>query len=187
MLESDFEYEDDVFDSDENNLFERRLKKRKPLPRTSLNIEISDGGIYELTNIDANWRDVDAKGKFFSGRKRGKIREGTKISGGKFDLGGGKPEFLDVAPSKRGLEEDKNQGHRNLATTTGAKNVLAVRGIASDAQITSTEDELSDSVFGTFGNAVNLKSQMEDCSYDQLNIAMADDRIGEATTISNEL
>lgn len=185
LLEADYEYEDDVYDSDESNMFERRLKKREPLPRTSLNIELSDGGIYEMINIEANWRNIDVKDRFVSGQTRVKIRAGTKISGGKIDLNGGKPEFVDVGPSKRGLEEDEHQGHRNLATTTGAKNVLAVRVISSDAQITSTEDELSDSVFGTFGNVVNLKSQMEDCSYDQLNIVMADDRIGKTTAIYN--
>ncbi len=184
LLEADFEYEDDVIDSDENNLFERRLMKRKPRPSSSLNIELSDGSIYELTNIDVNWRDVDMKEKFFSGRTRIKIRAGAKMSGGKIDLDGGKPEFIDIDPSKRDLEANLHQGNRHLAIT-GAKKVLAVRVIASDAQITSTEDELSDGVFGTFGNAVNLKSQMEDCSYNQLSIDMADDSIGDSTSISN--
>ena len=43
-----------------------------------------------------------------------------------------------------------------------------VRIIAADDQTTFTEQQLSNAVFGTSGDPVNLKSQYRACSYNQL-------------------
>ncbi|KAL9188583.1 hypothetical protein ACHAXT_006961 [Thalassiosira profunda] len=57
------------------------------------------------------------------------------------------------------------QSRRNLAAET--RSVLVVRVIGADAATTASESELSDSVFGTDGDPVNLRSQYRDCSHGQ--------------------
>jgi len=52
--------------------------------------------------------------------------------------------------------------------TTGTKTVLVVRVVANDSSTTSSADQLSDSVFGTNGDLVNLKTQYAACSHNQL-------------------
>jgi L-ascorbate metabolism protein UlaG (beta-lactamase superfamily) len=47
---------------------------------------------------------------------------------------------------------------------TGRKSVLVIRAVAADAETTASESELSDAIFGTHGDAVNLKSQFRACS-----------------------
>jgi hypothetical protein len=62
---------------------------------------------------------------------------------------------------------------RNLAQTTGTKNVLVVRVKGADKNTTSSMAEISNSVFGTDGDPVNLKSQFAACSFGQVNITPA--------------
>lgn len=64
-------------------------------------------------------------------------------------------------------------GRRKLTTSTGNKNVLVVRVITTDAQPTANAAEMSDSIFGTNGDPVNLKSQYEGCSANQITITPA--------------
>jgi hypothetical protein len=47
---------------------------------------------------------------------------------------------------------------------TGTKTVLVIRAIASDRSTTATESQLSDDIFGTQSDAVNLKTQYALCS-----------------------
>jgi hypothetical protein len=63
--------------------------------------------------------------------------------------------------------------HRNLAVVTGIKPVLAVRVVGADASTTSSMADISDSIFGTNSDPVNLKSQYAACSFGQLNITPA--------------
>jgi len=56
----------------------------------------------------------------------------------------------------------------------GTKNLLAIIVQANDASIGTTEEELSDIVFGTDGAEVSVKSQFEDCSYNEMNITTAE-------------
>jgi hypothetical protein len=65
------------------------------------------------------------------------------------------------------------EARRRLATSTGNKNVLVVRVITTDAQPTASMAEMSDAIFGTDGDPVNLKSQYEGCSDDQITITPA--------------
>lgn len=57
-------------------------------------------------------------------------------------------------------------GRRRMATVT--KRVLVLRVVAADAETTGSEADLSDDIFGTGGDPVNLKSQYAKCSYNQL-------------------
>ena len=62
-----------------------------------------------------------------------------------------------VLSKKKNVPNDR----RNLAAVTGIKYVLVVCVQALDAATTASEDMISDSVFGTFGDQVNLKSQAQ--------------------------
>jgi len=56
----------------------------------------------------------------------------------------------------------------------GSRTVLVVRVIAADKNTTASETQLSDSVFGTSGDSLNLKSWYNQCSYNQLNFIPAE-------------
>lgn len=56
--------------------------------------------------------------------------------------------------------------HRNLVDVV--KKVLVLRIEAADKATTASESELSDDIFGTDGDLLNLKSQFNACSYGQL-------------------
>jgi len=63
---------------------------------------------------------------------------------------------------------------RGSSTTVGNKEILALRIIASDASTTLSEADISDALFGTYGDPVNLKSQYGACSYGKLTCNAAD-------------
>ena len=69
-----------------------------------------------------------------------------------------------------------NKHNHERKLVTGTRTVLVVRVIASDGQTGSNEANLSDSVFGTSGDVINLKSQYEDCSHGQLSFNPASNR-----------
>eukprot|EP00814_Leptocylindrus_danicus_P016466 CAMPEP_0116013620 /NCGR_PEP_ID=MMETSP0321-20121206/5828_1 /TAXON_ID=163516 /ORGANISM="Leptocylindrus danicus var. danicus, Strain B650" /LENGTH=672 /DNA_ID=CAMNT_0003483191 /DNA_START=45 /DNA_END=2060 /DNA_ORIENTATION=+ len=74
---------------------------------------------------------------------------------------------------------------RSLATVIGDKEMLAIRVIAPDASMSSSESDISDSWFGTSGDLVNLKSQYEACSYGQLRCEGASKTTSTGATVSN--
>ena len=78
------------------------------------------------------------------------------------------PVAMTFVPSIGGIshafEEDTNEDIRF---------VLAVRVRAPDATTDSSLEELSDKIFGTNGDTVNLKTQYEACSYGKLKILPA--------------
>eukprot|EP00526_Cylindrotheca_closterium_P004889 CAMPEP_0113636916 /NCGR_PEP_ID=MMETSP0017_2-20120614/19295_1 /TAXON_ID=2856 /ORGANISM="Cylindrotheca closterium" /LENGTH=633 /DNA_ID=CAMNT_0000547863 /DNA_START=149 /DNA_END=2050 /DNA_ORIENTATION=+ /assembly_acc=CAM_ASM_000147 len=92
------------------------------------------------------------------------------------------PEFIindnDDDPSER-------RHRRNLMSKTGSKTVLAVRVIAANSVFSKTEDQLSWSVFGGPGDAVNLKSQYAACSHGKLNFEKRGNLNGRSTNIRN--
>jgi hypothetical protein len=57
---------------------------------------------------------------------------------------------------------------RGLQATS--KKVLAIRIKAPDANTTASVDAISDSIFGTSGDSINLKERYDSCSYGQLTI-----------------
>ncbi len=77
-----------------------------------------------------------------------------------------------VIPSNVHLREMKQL--RKLTTkTTGIKTLLVVRVVAADGATTASMSELSDSVFGTYGDSFNLASQYSACSHNKLNFVPA--------------
>jgi len=81
------------------------------------------------------------------------------------------PDGASIKMSQKGPK-----GRAKFATTIGDKPILVVRVIAPDARTTLTAAQLSDSVFGTSGDPVNLKSQYASCSYNKLNVIPAPDQ-----------
>ncbi len=67
----------------------------------------------------------------------------------------------------------------------GNRIVLVVHIELSDAVVTSTEQQLSDSVFGNGVDPVNLSSQYHACSNGKLSFSKAEDRQGLSTSIAN--
>lgn len=60
---------------------------------------------------------------------------------------------------------------RHLATTTGEKSILVVKVKDSHNKARDeTTSEISDDIFGTFGDSVTLKSQIHDCSFGRLEV-----------------
>ena len=70
-------------------------------------------------------------------------------------------------------KKNNGNGSGRKLLTAGTKRVLVVRVIAPDATTPITMSGLSDDVFGTSGDQVNLKSQYAACSYNQLNFVPA--------------
>ena len=140
------------------------------MPEQTMNIELANGLIYELVNVNPSW--IKGKRKSLkSGKSKIKVGKGAVMAGDKIDLRGRAPEEVQSL-FERNLEDSN---HRKLASTTGTRSVLAVRVIASDGQYGFNETTLSDEVFGTFGDPVNLASQYKACSFDQLNFVPAED------------
>jgi hypothetical protein len=68
-------------------------------------------------------------------------------------------------------EEKRDRGSRYLTNRklqTVTKRVLVIRAVAADSSTTASESTLSDDIFGTLGDAVNLKSQYSSCSNGKL-------------------
>ncbi|CAJ1952875.1 unnamed protein product [Cylindrotheca closterium] len=61
----------------------------------------------------------------------------------------------------------------DFSRTMGTKKVLAVRVVTTDVKPSATVDKIADDIFGINGDVVNLKSQMEECSYGKLRIEPA--------------
>lgn len=64
---------------------------------------------------------------------------------------------------------------RRRKLVTGTKSFLALRVEAADVSTSSSESEISDSWFGTSGDPLNFKSQMEACSYNKYEVVPASD------------
>ena len=70
--------------------------------------------------------------------------------------------------AKKARARFDHQSHRRVAVVTGNKTVLAIRVIAADLQTAGNEDFVSDKIFGTYGDTVNMKTQYAACSNNQL-------------------
>lgn len=82
--------------------------------------------------------------------------------------------------------------NRKLKVTPhyGVMNTIAVRVVAPDSTTSSNETKLSDKIFGTYGDLLNLKSGYKMCSYDQLffeptNHSIANNGVVTITTSQN--
>ena len=63
-----------------------------------------------------------------------------------------------------------SQIQKDYSSFVGDKIVLAIKVDAADTETTNSADMISDKLFGTLGDKVNLKSQMSECSMNQLNL-----------------
>ena len=63
----------------------------------------------------------------------------------------------------------KSQIKADYSSFVGNKTVLAIKINAADTNTTSDADRISNKLFGTSGDSVNLKSQISECSMNQLN------------------
>ena len=93
---------------------------------------------------------------------------GSEIGTGGFEEGVFLPSGHEISLGKKNSHA---QGHRHLAVVTGNKPILAVKVNAPDKIVAATPEEISDDIFGTYGDPVNMKSQFFACSFGKLNIA----------------
>lgn len=130
------------------------------IEETILNCERSDGTMIPIVGVSEAWTQRKASnGEFRSGRDFLEMPVGTTERDG----------VIIVPPGKEiKIMKGRNHRRRQLAVTTGAKTVLAVRVEASDASTTSSEADISDNILGTSGDPVNLASQYAECSHNAL-------------------
>ena len=138
-------------------------KKKKE----TMNIELENGSMYTLKGVDPSWAKQAKKGrgKIKSGNSKIRIPGGSNVLGGTIDLKGSAP----VVGYGKGKKKD--QHGRNLQTTLpnplthGERTVLVVRVVAADGvSYSSSETELSNSVFGNDVDQSNLVSRYDACS-----------------------
>lgn len=72
-----------------------------------------------------------------------------------------------------GEEPLSRRQRRGLASSSGEQSLLVVRVSTNDAQLRADRNEMSDNVFGTFGDQVNFKNNAEQCSNNEVTIEPA--------------
>ena len=140
---------------------------------TILDIEDDDDADNDVKNRGRGWfrkhgynsgdTEIALTGRVVGSKIKLKMLPQDKGKDGKtLNQGNSNGYGLAKGKNKRGLEEDRRR------LTTGTKTVLALRVVAPDSSTTSDEATISDEIFGTSGDAINLSSQYAVCSYDQL-------------------
>ena len=81
------------------------------------------------------------------------------------------------------LTHDTSKGGPK-ANVVGEYDFLVVRIVTNDDASLLNETELTDYVFGTYGDPVNLKSQYGACSHGKYTANKSPDRIGNSTNIT---
>jgi len=122
----------------------------------------------------------DPKYNIKSGETTLKPKTGSMIIGKRNKLKF--PRGVDPEFGQRGF---LNPDRRHLAQVEGVKTVLVVKIVANDGSCTYSKSELSDKVFGSFGDAVNLASQYTACSHGKLNFTKAADRSSTQDNIAD--
>jgi len=138
-------------------------------------IELPNGRILDIEDADDADEDVKRRGRdWFS---QNGFRSGVsdialtgRVVGSKFKLKKLPPGQARAAKGKdkRRLEQDRRR------LTTGTKSVLALWVEALDAKTNGDEAQLSDNIFGTGTDVVNLRSQYKACSHDKLDFVPAE-------------
>jgi hypothetical protein len=136
------------------------------------------GMMYRVPSVTREWiEEKTSTGELVSGKTLLGIPWNTTIYPGTQEIGLHYPPRLVNKPSKDEYVE------RRLKS--GTKKVLVVRIAASDKGASMSAAELSDSVFGTSGDKVNLRTQYLACSHNQLDLQPADDRTAGSTRIKD--
>ena len=80
--------------------------------------------------------------------------------------------FISRTLNHYGLVEKFGTNHiRKLTTTVGIKHFLVVKVTDSQGRkLIESLDQISDDIFGTSGDAMTLKSQMNECSFGKFNV-----------------
>uniref|UniRef100_A0A7S1B9T3 Peptidase M11 gametolysin domain-containing protein n=1 Tax=Corethron hystrix TaxID=216773 RepID=A0A7S1B9T3_9STRA len=99
------------------------------------------------------------------------LNNGTLISGEtRYDstgnyIYGNELHVFDIDPEKFKVKKRKSK-----RLDTGIKPILAIRVTATDYDVEDSADQISDDIFGTYGDPNNLVSQFSACTFGQLNI-----------------
>lgn len=147
--------------------------------RRELLCQTPSGMLYIVPSVDDHW--IEQKmiaGELISGEVLLDIPLYTQVNR--------ETETLLLTEEPKFLVQDDRSGfRRQLIRTNGDKTVLAVRVEASNSQLSASEDELSQAVFGGRSDFVNLKSQFYACSHGKLNFQKRPDLNGVTTNIRN--
>lgn len=116
-------------------------------------------------------------GPFVSGETKINIGSDAKI-----DM-----DSLELVTAESIQISDFSQNTRLITprSSTGNKSVLIVKIVAVGGQNSFSESELRDSILGTSGDPVNMKSQYNACSHGKLNLQAKGSVSGSSTSISN--
>ncbi len=144
LFEVDVQFEDEAKSTDHGNHTPWHCFPGPDHAGEMYEVDAVPQDVYETEGAGGWWVDIEVDDVIRPGR--------TKV--GKFKGISGRP---------RGGPRGQRAG------VTGARSVLVVHVTAPDASTTATPAQLSDSVFGTQGDPVNLKSQFAACSKEQLN------------------
>jgi hypothetical protein len=130
--------------------------------------ETPSGKTYKVVSVTSDWvKENVANGKLKSGETELIIDADSMVDEDTAELN----TFFPPGLAKKAANS------RRLAVVEGNRSVLVVRVEAADASTGFTTLQLSDSVFGTSGDPVNLKSQYLACSHNKLNFVPASDRV----------
>ena len=113
----------------------------------------------ELPEGNKQLREKLSKGELVSGATKFSQNPNVELSEGVMRV----PPGVTISLNKKRVD-------RKLAVVTGSKPILVVRVNATDYDVADNAEEVSDNIFGTYGDPNNLASQMKDCSANQLEI-----------------
>ena len=91
----------------------------------------------------------------------------------------------DNVESNTDMHYQENGRHRHLTRSSGTKQLLAVRVVASDTATSMEESFISDRWFGTNGDTVTARSIYDQCSYSKLIMDPANKVTTTGVAISN--
>lgn len=175
------------------------------------NVELDDGQIYQLINSGPpGWARANG---YKSGISQVTIPAGSTFSGAGLNTHGASPPQRVVpnspgnsaeATGRRGLLRDeehedesltpeqqrnRHELRRQLAVVEGTRKVLAVRvnhnGPGSLGAPASSATAISDEIFGTGGDQVNMRTQYLACSHGKLNMQPAADATAGGLSITD--
>jgi len=144
--------------------------------------QFSDGSVASMDTLTPEQQDeleeAMSNGKVKSGRSNLNLDDlGATVSGSSVSI----PKGANIAASAKGgnppshakgggsANSAKSTTRRHLAQLVGNKYTLVVKGVFNDYLFSGkSAAQLSDDVFGTANDPVNLKSQLEACSFGKL-------------------
>jgi len=172
---------DTQYDPDDKNVFSSLGEERVHL---SIECLTPSGKVYQVPSADKAFIKKNfIDGDFVSG-------ETTMVFGESIQMDIGKSELvLDSLPTlikkKKRPPVRAASGKGRKLSVTGIRSVFAVRIILSDGQTSASEGDIRDGIFGTNGDAVNLKTQFSRCSHNQLNFDSVGTVSGNTLTIND--